>query len=625
MFYFYCQNLFMGSLFTSLRLDRFILFVIFITFSLSSFAQQLLQKRISIVAQHTPLKEVLNQLETRGGFYFSYNSDLLDEAKKINAQLNNQTVEAILNQVLGPGYRYQVSGNHIIIKLASGQGIIFTGQLIEAETGRPIEYASVYEKSLMAGTVTDEQGNFKLHIRQSLPSYELVISKVSYTDTVLRLQKDLSAEKPIALKRSFSELESVSVIGVQQHWLAKRLINTKERFSSINLDGYFAKQPYQFSLLPGLGSKNRLKSQTINKFSFNLIGGYTAGVRGFELGTAFNIVQQDMQYVQIGGLFNIVGGNANGVQFACVYNYVAKDVEGVQFAGVYNNAANVAGVQATGAVSWARQELNGVQASGVFNSAYSGKGAQFSGFANWVDSTFEGFQAAGAINHNEQLDGVQCAGLLNYTQEQTDGVQIAGGINITRKILNGTQIGGLFNYARIVNGTQLGLINIADTSSGLSLGLINIILKGKHSIDVTTTEWQPYSIAYKSGNDRLYNIFQVGGNLKDREKMLSIGYGIGNAIRLGSKTALVQEATFNTIYAGNWNDQNLMGRYQLMFQYQLHPKLKMYGGPAFSVLYHEQQRTYEGFGIPFASRNLSFDMGHNVKAWIGWTLGVSLF
>jgi len=599
--------------------------VILITFSLSSFAQQLLQKRISIDAHNTPVKEVFNQLEHKGGFYFSYNSNLLDDQKKITLRMNDQSVETILNEVLGPGYRYQVSGNNVIIKLASGQGIVFTGQLIEAETGRPIEYASVYEKSLMAGTVTDEQGNFKLHIRQSLPSYELVISKVSYTDTVLRLQKDLSSEKPITLKRSFDELEGVSVIGVQQHWLAKRLINTKERFSSINLDGYFAKQPYQFSFLPGLGSKNRLKSQTINKFSFNLIGGYTAGVRGFELGTAFNIVQKDMQYVQIGGLFNIVGGSANGVQFAGVYNYVAKDVEGVQFAGVYNNAANVAGVQATGAVSWVRNELNGVQASGILNKAYSGKGAQLAGFANRVDSAFEGFQAAGAINNNEEFDGVQCAGLLNYTQEQTDGVQVAGGINITRKVLNGTQIAGLFNYARTVNGTQLGLINIADTSSGLSLGLINIILKGKHSIDVMTTEWQPYGVAYKSGNNRLYNILQVGGNLRDGQKMLSIGYGIGNTIRLGAKTALAHEATLHTIYAGNWNEQNLMGRYQLMFQYQLHPKLSVYGGPAFSVLYHEQQRSYEGFGVPFAARNLSFDMGHNVKAWIGWTLGISVF
>lgn len=564
-------------------------------------------------------------MEARGGFYFSYNSELLDEHKKVSVELNNQTVENILNQVLGPGYRYQVSDNHIIIKLASGQGIVFAGQLIEAETGRPIEYASVYEKSLMAGTMTDDQGNFKLHIRQSLPSYELVISKVSYTDTVLRLQQAMTAEKPIALKRSFAELEEVSVIGVQHHWLARRLINTKERISSINLNGYFAKQPYQFSVLPGLGSKNSLKSQTINKFSFNLVGGYTAGVRGFELGTAFNIVQQDMQYVQIGGLFNIVGGNANGVQFAGVYNYVAGDVEGVQFAGIYNNAANIDGVQATGVVSWTRQALKGVQASGVLNKAYSGKGAQLAGFGNGVDSTFEGFQAAGALNYNESLEGVQCAGLLNYTQEQTDGVQVAGGINITRKVLNGTQIAGLFNYARTVNGTQLGLINIADTSSGLSLGLINIIFKGKHSIDVTTTEWQPYSIAYKSGNNRLYNIFQVGGNLRDHQKMLSVGYGIGNAIRLGNKTALVHEATVNTIYAGNWNDQNLMGRYQLMFQYQLHPELKLYGGPALSVLYHEQQHTYEGFGVPFAARNLSFGMGHNVKAWVGWTLGFALF
>ncbi|OJV54661.1 MAG: hypothetical protein BGO31_06740 [Bacteroidetes bacterium 43-16] len=615
----------MGSFSTRAKLVHFLLCLALTTLSISSFAQQLLQKRISIDATATRLKEVLNQLETQGGFYFSYNSDLLDEQKKVTVHLDNQTVETVLNEVLGSAYRYQVSENHIIIKLASGQGIVFSGQLIEAETGRPIEYASVYEKSLMAGTVTDEQGNFKLHIRQSLPSYELVISKVSYSDTVLHLQKNLTAERPIALKRSVAELESVSVIGVQQHWLARRLINTKERIGSINLDGYFSKQPYQFSFLPGLSSKNRLKSQTINKFSFNLIGGYTAGVRGFELGTAFNIVQQDMEYVQIGGFFNIVGGRSNGVQFAGVYNYVGKDVSGVQFAGVYNNAEAVSGVQATGIASWVRTDLKGLQASGVLNKVRQGKGAQTAGFANWADSTFEGFQAAGAINYNHDLKGVQCAGLINYTSEQTDGVQIAGGINITRKVLNGTQIGGLVNYAKRVNGTQLGLINIADTSSGLSLGLISIILKGKHSIDLNFTEWQPYSLSYKSGNNRLYNIFQVGGNPYKDRRMMNVGYGIGNAIRLGRKTDFVHEATLNTLYAGNWNDQNFMVRYQILFQYQLHPKLRVYGGPAFSVLYHERDQTYEGFGIPFKPRNLSFDIAPHVTAWVGWTLGVSVF
>lgn len=593
--------------------------------NLSSFAQHLLQKRISLSIQQKPLKEVLAQIENKANIYFSYNSDLLNEQKQVSINAQDQPLEAVLADVLGTGYRFQESGDHVIIKLAAGQGIIFSGKLIEAETGQPIEYASVYEKSLMAGTTTDAEGNFNLQIRQPMPQYELVIKKLSYEDTMLTLKKNYTPDEPITLKRSVAELPEVTVRGVEQHWLAKRLISTKDKFNSINLRGYFARQPYQFSLFPGLGSKDRLKGQTVNKFSFNVIGGYTGGVRGFELGTGFNIVQRDMQYVQIGGLFNIVGGKMQGVQVGGIYNYVDQSARGVQFAGIYNNAAQLRGVQASGAVSWIRENVYGVQASGILNKASNTDGVQFAGFGNWNEKKLEGFQAAGAFNSNDSLEGVQCAGLLNYTRTRTEGAQIAGGFNVTRRSMNGLQIAGLLNYAETVNGTQLGLINIADSSSGLSLGLINIILKGKHSLDLSVMEWQPFALSYRSGTDRLFNIFQVGGDPFPGNKLLSIGYGVGVASPVAKRWQLVNEITAHTIHAGNWNDQHIMGRYQLLLEYRPHPDIRFYLGPALSLLYYENTNTYEGFRVPFQTTYPGFDINPHMKGWIGWTLGISCF
>lgn len=593
--------------------------------SISSFAQNLLQKRISISMHQRPLKEILAQIENKANIYFSYNSDLLDEQKKLSIDVKDEPLETILSDLLGPGYKFQVAGNHLIVKPASGQGIIFSGKLIEAETGHPIEYASVYERSLMAGTTTDVDGNFKLQIRQPLPHYELVIKKLSYEDTVLTLKKNYSPTEPIVLKRSVAELQEVTVHGVEQHWLAKQFISTKDKFNSINLRGYFARQPYQFSLFPGLGSKDRLKGQTVNKFSFNMIGGYTGGVRGFELGTGFNIVQRDMQYVQIGGLFNIVGGKMQGVQVGGIYNYVNQNVRGVQFAGIYNNALQVNGVQASGAVSWTRSELYGAQAAGLINRAANTDGVQFAGFGNWNERKLEGFQAAGAFNSNDSVQGIQCAGLFNYTKKRTEGAQIAGGLNVTKKTMNGVQIAGLLNYAKTVNGTQLGLVNIADSSSGLSLGLINIILKGKHSIDLNIMEWQPFNLSYRSGTDRLYNIFQVGGDPFQGRKLLSIGYGIGLSSPIAERWRSVNEITVHTIHAGNWNDQHILGRYQLLLEYSFHPDLRLYTGPALSLLYHENTNTYDGFGVPFHTAYPSFEINQYLKGWIGWTLGISCF
>ncbi len=134
--------------------------------------------------------------------------------------------------------------------------------------------------------------------------------------------------------------------------------------NSLNLDGFFSKQPFQFSLTPGLGSHGRMGAQVINKFSLNILGGYTAGVNGFELGTLFNIVKQDMKYVEIAGLFNIVGGKASGIQVAGLYNSVLDSVSGIQIAGLSNIAA---------------RDMKGIQVGGIYNHAYHSKGVQIAG------------------------------------------------------------------------------------------------------------------------------------------------------------------------------------------------------------------------------------------------------
>lgn len=610
-------------------------------FCSSSFAQDLLQKRISIQASNASLHDVLAKMETEGKFYFSYNSDIINGNKKVSIHKQQEPVINILNELLGDQYKYQVVDNHIIIKTALGQGIIVTGRLVEAESGLPIEFASVYEKSVLAGTMSDANGNFKLHIKQPLSDYELVISKLSYEDTVLKVTKSFTANTPIALKKSFYTLDSVDVMGIQGHWLARRLLPANTRINSINLNSFFGKQPFQFSVLPGISSKSRMNSQIVNKFSFNLLGGYSAGVNGFEFGTAFNIVQKDMRYVQLSGLFNMVGRNAVGVQFSGLYNYVKYDldgvqasgvfntakgaVQGVQFSGVFNSSLTMSGVQASAVANWNGESMKGVQFTGLLNKSGSAEGVQATGLANWNQKEMKGVQFAGVINKNRNVAGTQVAGLGNYTLQNTKGVQIAGVANYTRNTVKGSQIAGLFNYARTVTGTQIGIVNIADSSNGLSLGFINIILKGKHSLNINTSEFQDLSLSYKSGSDRLYNIFQAGGSLGANRKMLSIGYGFGSETRLGVKKALLNELVFNTVYAGNWNDQNLLIRYQLMFQYAFSKQIKIYAGPAFSVLVYEQKHNYAGFKNIQETAYPSFNLGNKVNCWLGWTVGISVF
>lgn len=598
---------------------------------LCALAQPLLQKKMTVGVEKGTVREVMNQMEIQGKFYFSYNSDAVPDRKAISVNYRDQTVETILNNMLGPGFRYHVADNHIIIKPGASSGVVISGRVVDVY-GEPVEYASVYERNLKAAAISDQSGQFRLPIKQQQGGYEVVISRQFFHDTVLFIQQQYVIKAPIVLRNDVSTLDTVSFSGIQEHWLAKRMMGARNRINSINLGKVFDEQPFQLSVLPGISSKNRLSSQQVNKFSFSLVGGYASGVNGFELGTVFNIVQQDMKYSQIGGVFNIVGGNMEGMQIGGVYNYVHKHVEGVQISGVFNHSRSLKGVQIGGVSNWSYhkkdtsvQVTDGIQIGGLLNHTMNVRGLQVAGVANWNQRHGYGCQIAGIVNKNTVFRGVQISGLLNISQQSSKGLRIAGVVNLSRKKMSGVQVAGLFNYASVVKGMQIGLVNVADTFSGVAIGLINIARKGKHTLDVTAMEWQPFNLAYKSGSDQFYSIIHAGMNPVEGQRLFSFGYGFGHRLLHRNRQELVQELSYHGFYAGRWNDLNTLARYQLLYQYRVSPSVRFYAGPAVSVLLPGQGGRYEGYGFPSDNNYPSVQVGNSLKFWLGWTAGIAVF
>lgn len=616
----------------SIKIMRFVwCLTAFMSVGFCAFAQQLLYKKMTVGVQQGTIREVMNQMEMQGKFYFSYNSDAVPDHKIITVSYRDQTVEAILNGMLGSGFRYHVADNHIIIRSGTAGGIVISGKVVDMY-GEPVEYASVYERNLKVGTISDQGGQFRLPIKQQQTGYEIAVSRQFFIDTILYIKQQYAIKAPIVLRNDISTLDSISFSGIQEHWLAKRMMGARNRINSINIGKMFDEQPFQLSVLPGISSKNRLSSQQVNKFSFSLLGGYASGVNGFELGTVFNIVQQDMKYSQIGGVFNIVGGNMEGVQIGGVYNYVHKHVEGVQISGIFNHSRSLKGLQVGGIANWSYHKkdtsvmiTDGIQIGGLLNRTMNIKGMQVAGLANWNHQYGYGWQISGLVSRNRYFRGVQISGLVNYTRQNSKGVQIAGLMNLSRKGMSGVQVAGLFNYAAVVKGVQVGLVNVADTFSGVAVGLINVARKGKHSLDVTAMEWQPFQLAYKSGSEGFYSIIHIGINPVEGQKLFSFGYGLGHRLLHRNRQEVLQELSYHGFYAGNWRDLNTLARYQLLYQYRLSPSVRLYAGPAVSVVLPGSRGRYEGYGFPSDNNYPAVTIGNDLPFWLGWTAGISLF
>ena len=415
-------------------------------------------------------------------------------------------MSGFLEKLLGEEYEFKELPGYVIIRYAPGvldldaqveetvRQLTVKGFVRDKQTGEGIAHASVYDKSHLNSTLTDEEGYFELKTKSNA-SVWLALSKKNYKDTTFMIlpEVEIQASKKKNLFRYYQEDGSAGE--VEQTFFGRMFIGFQQRFQRINLGGFFAESPFQMSLTPGLSSQGMFNSQMINKFSLNLLGGYTAGVDGFEAAGIFNINQKDVRYFQMAGAVNVVGGNATGVQVAGISNKVLKKVRGVQVAGVVNHS---------------KEEVQGVQVAGVINQADSESA----------------HQVAGLINRSKVTEGFQVAGLSNWVEDHSRGLQVAGLFNRA----SGTahhQLAGLVNKAGTIKGLQLaGLINIAE-SSDYPVALLNFIKQGKKTLALQLNESAFTHMVFRSGGRVLYSVLGAGYKGWGTQPMYSLETGIG--------------------------------------------------------------------------------------------------
>lgn len=583
-----------------------------------------LEKRLSVDAKSQRISEVLNKISRIGQFYFSYSGSMFKRDSLISIDIRNLPVREVLDQIFNSKVDYKENGDYIILRYAANRLTIEPDNIITAEnrylisgfvsdikTGLKIKQASVYEKRLLQSTLTDDKGYFKLKFKGDHDEVILTASKENYRDTTLIFLADIKI-KPEGYAEQDKNENRANFGNIENSGIGRFFISSKQRIQSLNIPDFFANTPFQASLTPGLSSHGIMSSQIINKFSLNLLGGYTAGTNGFEIAGLFNISKGDVKKLQFAGLFNQVGGSLTAIQMAGLLNDVRGKKKGLQAAGLLNRVKDTAqGVQLAGISNLVATDMKGMQAAGLLNRVrYTAGGVQLAGLSNLAGKNMKGMQAAGIVNvAGKNHQGLQIAGIGNFTFDQLKGAQLAG----------------IFNYAKKMDGFQFGLINVADSSSGYSLGLINIIKRGYHKISIYANETVHTNISIKTGNANLYSIWFVGLNASRNEKIKTAGLGFGHDFICSKRLAIGLELTGQLLYLGDWGNANLLNRFHSNLQFQLIKGLTIFGGPAYAIHYGDTAAGSSATGYKqdvVPSRHNSFS--NTTKGWFGFNAGITI-
>ena len=397
----------------------------------------ILERKISITATNEKISSILNRIGQLGGFSFSYNSAIISQEESVSLNITNKSIREVLNEIFKDNMNFKEKGNYLIITKATAPlsknnivVVVLNGYVEDGKTGEKIADASVYEKSSLTSTITDQYGHFNLKLDKKSDSVTISVSKKNYRDTLVSItasDNQYFKISMLAVIDSVVDIEQTETIDTTIVDSNDLVFPYEDEPNVQNIHDTLY-QLVQVSILPFIGTNERLSGNVINDYSLNLFGGYSLGTRQIELGFFVNMDRGDVSWLQVAGFGNLVGRNVYGIQAAGFANVNGGETKAVQLAGFANtNFGESRGVQVAGFANTNLKSMNGVQVAGFSNVTIgNSRGAQIAGFGNVQVGDYR-------------------------------GSQIAGLTNIATEKISGSQISVLFNHGRRVKGTQIGL------------------------------------------------------------------------------------------------------------------------------------------------------------------------
>lgn len=529
-------------IYTLLSFTRFkhlsLLLVLFSFFK--GYGQQQLAADIQMPAfPSTKVGEVFQVLQEKQGTLFSFNSNILQMDSTLHLAAYQGNLFGYLDYILGKEYSFKELGKHIIVQYTPQRmsvdfevqthdknKVVIMGYIKNIRTNRPISDASIFDRDALLSTLTDHNGYFELDIKKKRSLIAVNVSKEMFRDTSVMVIFPIDAKVDHKKRRYgyFSGYEEHK--GLYQSFFGRVFLSPAQSIQNMNLGGLFLYSPYQISMTPGLSSHGFIRSQIVNKFSMNILGGSTAGVKGMEIGGVFNLNQYDMEGLQVAGGFNVVGGRVKGVQIAGLSNQVFGDVQGVQLAG--------------------------------------------------------------GVNKADTVKGVQIGGIGNLIKEGAGATQLTAGFNYSKGVVT-NQVAGIANRAKKVKGIQLAaVVNMAD-SSDYPIGLLNFIKNGEKSLSLSIDQDEYLAVQFRSGGRIVYSVLVVNVALAD-DHIAKYGFeaGIGAVLLHGNKFMLRAEISNRNQLTHNFKLlSNSHSSFRMIPELRLSKNLSLFVAPSFNYVSKE--------------------------------------
>lgn len=207
----------------------------------SLFAQtNLLQKKISIDIHNLTVTDALDTIAKQYQCYFTYNSNLFTDQKKISLKEKDLEFEALLQKIVqDSSLSFQLLNKHIIIvptqnnsnKTQSNSIITrlsyrnISGKITNQSKKTVLPYASIGIRGKHIGTISNQDGEFSLSLTSANQNDTLEVSYVGYENYEIPVSEITQNQLLIKMKEDFISLQEVIIRRNDPKMILKAAIN----------------------------------------------------------------------------------------------------------------------------------------------------------------------------------------------------------------------------------------------------------------------------------------------------------------------------------------------------------------------------------------------------------------
>jgi len=223
----------------------YLLFFIFTNIPGSLNAQEnVFEQKLTIEPQRATVYELLSKITESTGFFFIYDSKIIDNDKNSRITSKSKTLRQILDEILDDNsLDYKIVEKHILIykreeqlrqepsfKKDSLQPISIKGQVLDKLTKKPLPFVTIAIIDKNIGTISNFDGFFSFKLHTQYLNSSITISHLGYKSQHIPIKALRDQKVDILLETEYISIQEVIIRNIDakevvNRFVANRLIN----------------------------------------------------------------------------------------------------------------------------------------------------------------------------------------------------------------------------------------------------------------------------------------------------------------------------------------------------------------------------------------------------------------